>query len=47
MLLMGYSDISIIAASHNTVVATGKDHCSVYYELCFVMKEVASENNES
>jgi hypothetical protein len=46
MLLMGKLGKSIIATSHNSLVATGKDHCTVYYELYSVMKEVANVNNE-
>jgi hypothetical protein len=44
---MGNLGISIVAVSHNALVAAGKDHCTVYYELCSVMKEVANENNEN
>jgi hypothetical protein len=36
MLLMGNSGLSIIAASHSALVATGKDHCTLYYEICSV-----------
>jgi hypothetical protein len=39
MLLIGNLGISIIAASHNALVDTGKDHCTVDYELYSVMKE--------
>jgi hypothetical protein len=46
MILMGNLGVSIVAGSHNALVATGKDHCAVYYELYSVMKEVANENNE-
>jgi hypothetical protein len=46
MLLMGNSGISVVAASPIAVVATGKDHCTVCYELYSVMKEMADENNE-
>jgi hypothetical protein len=35
-----------VAASLNTLLATGKDHCTVCYELYSVMKEVDNENNE-
>jgi hypothetical protein len=34
-----------VAAGLNTLVATGKDHCTVWYELYSVMKEMANENN--
>jgi hypothetical protein len=46
MPVMGNLSMSIVAASLNTLVATGKDHCTVWYELYSVMKEVANENNE-
>jgi hypothetical protein len=46
MLLMGNSGISIVAASLNALVATGKDHLPVCYELYSVMKEMANENNK-
>jgi hypothetical protein len=46
MLLMGNSGISIIAASLNALVTTGKDHCTICYELYSVMKEMANENNK-
>jgi hypothetical protein len=46
MLLMGNSGVSVIAASLNALVATGKDHyCTVCYELYSVTKEMANENN--
>jgi hypothetical protein len=32
-------------AGLNTLVATGKDHCTVWYELYSVMKEVDNEDN--
>jgi hypothetical protein len=35
-----------VAASLIVLVAAGKDQCTVCYELCSVMKEVANENNE-
>jgi hypothetical protein len=35
-----------VAARLSAVVATGKDHCTVCYELYSVKKEVANENNE-
>jgi hypothetical protein len=35
-----------VAASLNALVAIGKDHCTVCYELYSVTKEVANENNE-
>jgi hypothetical protein len=35
-----------VAASLNALVATGKDHCTVCFELCSLMKEMANENNE-
>jgi hypothetical protein len=35
-----------VAASLSALVATGKGQCTVCYELCYVMKEVADENNE-
>jgi hypothetical protein len=47
MPLMRNSGVSIVAASLSALVATGKDHCTVCYELYSVMKEVANENNES
>jgi hypothetical protein len=34
-----------VAAGLNTLVDTGKDQCTVWYELYSVMKEVANENN--
>jgi hypothetical protein len=37
----------IVAARLGALVATGKDHCTVCYELYSVMKEVANKNNES
>jgi hypothetical protein len=43
---MGNSGFSVIAASLNAVIATGKDHCTVCYELYSVMKEMANEKNE-
>jgi hypothetical protein len=43
---MGNLGISFIAASHNALVATVKDHCTVPYELYSVMKEVVNETNE-
>jgi hypothetical protein len=46
MFLMGNLGISIVAASLNVLVATGKDHSTVCYELYFVMKEMANENNK-
>jgi hypothetical protein len=46
MLLMGNWGVSIVAASLNAIVATGKDHRTVCYELYSVMKEVGDENNE-
>jgi hypothetical protein len=46
MLLMRNLGISIVAASLNALVATGKDHCTVCYELYSVMKEMANENNK-
>jgi hypothetical protein len=36
-----------VAASLSALVATGKKQCTVCYELCSVMKEVANENNEA
>jgi hypothetical protein len=35
-----------VAAGLNTLVAAGKDHCTVWYELYSLMNEVANENNE-
>jgi hypothetical protein len=35
-----------IAASINTLVATGNDHCTPSYALYYFMKVVANENNE-
>jgi hypothetical protein len=35
-----------VATSLSALVATGKDHCTVCYELYSVTKEVANENNE-
>jgi hypothetical protein len=35
------------AAGLSALVATGKNQCTVCYELCSVMKEVANENNEA
>jgi hypothetical protein len=35
-----------VAASLSALVATGKDQCTVCYELFSAMKEVANENNE-
>jgi hypothetical protein len=42
----GDSGISIAAASLIALVATGKDHCTVCYELYSVMKEMSNENND-
>jgi hypothetical protein len=36
-----------VAAGLSAVVATGKNQCTVCYELCSVMKKVANENNEA
>jgi hypothetical protein len=36
-----------VAAGISALVATGKNQCTVCYELCSVMKEVANENNET
>jgi hypothetical protein len=36
-----------VAASLSALMATGKNQCTVCYELCSVMKEVANENNEA
>jgi hypothetical protein len=46
MLLMRNSGISIVAASLKVLVDTGKDNCTVCYELYSVMKEMADENNK-
>jgi hypothetical protein len=35
-----------VAASLIALVATGKDHCAVCYELYSVVKEVSNEHNE-
>jgi hypothetical protein len=35
-----------VAVSLSAIVATGKDQCTVCYELYSVRKEVAGENNE-
>jgi hypothetical protein len=35
-----------VAESLNALVATGKDHCTICYELYSVMKEVSNENND-
>jgi hypothetical protein len=37
MLLMGNSGISVIAASLIALVATGKDHSTVFYEFYSVI----------
>lgn len=37
----------IVAASLNILVATGKDDCTLCYELYSVMKQVANDNSES
>jgi hypothetical protein len=44
---MGILGISIIAANYNALVAAGRDHCTLCFELYSVMKKVANENNES
>jgi hypothetical protein len=36
-----------VAESLTALVATGKDDCTLCYELYSVMKEVVNENNES
>jgi hypothetical protein len=35
-----------VAGSLSALVATGKDQYTACYELYYVMKEVANENNE-
>jgi hypothetical protein len=35
-----------VAPGINTLVGTGKDHCTVCYELYSLMTEVANDNNE-
>jgi hypothetical protein len=36
-----------VSAGLSALVATGKNQCTICYELCSVMKEVANENNEA
>jgi hypothetical protein len=36
-----------VAASLSALVAAGKNHCTVFYELLYsVVKEVVNDNNE-